>query len=111
MSLDLTLSTPKCNFCGNYEVKFEGNYTYNIAPMWYEMFPDDDGILPIEGMTGLKSQPIIKKAINEMIRKKKFMVTLEPKNGWGSYIGFLDFLNQIYRASLDYPDSIWSADR
>lgn len=111
MSLDLSLITPACNLCGQYETKASFNYTYNVSRMWYAIYPEDEGMVSIEGMTGEDASKKIQAAILEMKRKQKFMETLNPANGWGSYTGFLCFLQEIYNACLDCPECIWMAYR
>lgn len=108
MSLDLWLENPKCSEC---EHVAEHNYTYNVAQMWYEVYPDDTGMVQIEGMTGLEAQEKLLKAINEITTHPEIMKRLEPHNGWGTYEGFLEFLNKLYIASVKYSNRIWRASR
>jgi hypothetical protein len=111
MSLDLELYGTPCKECGHTKQCMSFNYTYNVSHMWYSVFPDDEGMVYIEGFTGKGAVSKLKKAIYEMKDKKKFMKKLEPDNGWGSYEGFLEFLNKLLQASEEFPDSIWRADR
>lgn len=111
MSLDLMISPQGCKHCGRADEKLEFNYTYNVAKMWYEIYPEDDGMVYIDGMTGEEAANKIQKAIWEMKSKKKFMKKLEPDNGWGSYKGFLQFLKQLLEASKECSDGIWRSFR
>ena len=36
---------------------------------------------------------------------------MNPPNGWGSYAGFIDFLEEVLKLSNQYPKSIWSSWR
>lgn len=111
MSLDLTLESIQCKECGHAMVEKSFNYTYNASKMWYEMFPEDEGMVKIEGMTGQEAQPKLLHAIKNMRKNKEVLKLLEPTNGWGSYEGFLSFLRQLYKASQEFPSSVWRADR
>ncbi len=111
MSLDLTITTSPCKECGHIENEHSFNYTYNVSPMWYEIYPEDTGMVQIEGMTGAQALSKLQTSLEVMIKRSKFMKKLSPENGWGSYEGFLDFLRRIRLASEDFPDGIWSAYR
>ena len=111
MSLDLTLSPPKCETCGHDPEGISFNITYNLSPMWYHLYPDDTAMLSIEGQTGLESSVIITLAISAFIRKRKDLIPLNPPNGYGSYDGFLKALSAMRNACEEHPDWIWSADR
>ena len=112
MSLDLMISSDSCKHCGRGgEIAVELNYTYNASPMWYEIYPDDEGMVQIDGMKGRHAAPKIAHAISEMISKKKIMKKLEPDNGWGSYDGFLLFLNKVLEACEEFPNSKWRSFR
>ena len=87
------------------------NYTYNVAEMWYKVFPDDKGMVYIDGMTGDRAFEKINKAFNYLIKNRKDMLKLEPGNGWGSHQGFLYFLMDLMIACMRYPNSVWSSCR
>ena len=55
MSLDLWLQSKECPTCEHKEVTEDRNYTYNVAKMWYEIFPSDQHMVHIDGMTGKES--------------------------------------------------------
>ncbi len=111
MSLDLNISTPPCELCRNIDEPQDFNYTYNVAQMWYTVFPDDDGMVQIEGMTGKEAEKKISIAIDQMMSKETVMKAFEPANGWGTYKGFLKFLLDIRSVCVRNPAGIWSADR
>lgn len=111
MSLDLEILSGGCKHCGRGEVMEHHNYTYNASPMWYAMFPEDESMVPIEGLTGEEADEQIKEAIYQMIDRSEEMKRLEPENGWGSYTGFLQFLERLHDANIEYPNGIWRALR
>lgn len=106
MSLDLGLI---CKVCGNGESDF--NITYNLSGMWYEVFPGDDGMIKIEGMTGKESAPRLKKVLEEARKDPERFKKHEPENGWGSYDGFVNFLGELIEAAEKNPSSVWKAWR
>lgn len=111
MSLDLSIDSPPCEQCGRGEDTLEFNYTYNVSPMWYEIYPEDDGMVFIDGMSGKEAYPKVSKAISEMLSKEKFMKKLNPENGWGDYEGFLEFLHKVADACIKCPNGIWESYR
>lgn len=111
MSLDLEISYPECTHCGRGGPSNSFNYTYNVSPMWYKMFPKANGMVDIDYMTGKQAAKRLNKAISRMQKNEESMRLLEPDNGWGSYTGFLQFLKQLLTASEKCPDGIWRADR
>lgn len=106
MSLDLSLV---CEHCGDSNEDF--NITYNVSPMWYHIYPDDEGMVQIDGMTGKEAAPKLRHAVLEMIRQKDHMLTLEPENEFGNYKEFLKFLQEILYLSEEQPTSVWEAWR
>jgi len=51
------------------------------------------------------------KAVTEMIKHEGILRELEPKNGKGSYEGFLCFLMNVLEACIRHPDGTWEAHR
>lgn len=111
MSLDLEILIGACKHCYRGYPMEHHNITYNVSKMWYEIFPYDDKMVPIEGMTGKEADVIITEAIHQMIDRSDEMKRLQPDNGWGSYIGFLEFLERLHAANVEYPTGIWRACR
>ena len=87
------------------------NYTYNAAGMWYEIFPEDEGMVYIDDMTGLEAIGKIEEAIIAMLEHKDSLRELEPENGWGSYEGFLAFLIAVREGCIRNPNEKWRACR
>lgn len=109
MSLDLYLEH-KCDHCGN-EGHITWNYTYNASPMWYEVYPEDDRMIPIDGMTGEQALPKIEKAVAIMKEDPDRFKKLEPTNGWGSYKDFVLSLEELALACRKHPKAVWSSWR
>lgn len=112
MSLDVYLEKPCCS-CGECsEEVFEANVTHNLAKMAAESGiyghlwrPEEVGvetaanlIEPLtEGLALLRSDP-------ERFKK------LNPSNGWGSYDGFVSWVERYLEACKENPDakvSVW----
>ena len=87
------------------------NYTYNASKMWYACYPDSDGMVDIDGMTGSQAYGYIYACVEYLRAHKEDMLKLEPRNGWGSYDGFLEFLWKLHHASVEHLDLIWRASR
>jgi hypothetical protein len=111
MSLDLSIAPNSCKHCGKGDDTLEFNYTYNVSQMWYEIYPDDEGMVQLDGMTGQEAAPKIQKAIEEMLSKPAKMKKFQPANGWGSYEGFLQFLKDVLEACKECPDGVWRSFR
>lgn len=111
MSLDLSIVTDPCKHCNREREKLSFNYTYNVAPMWYEVYPEDDGMVYIDEMTGEEAYPKIIRAIHRMLAREKDMKKLNPKNGWGDYDGFLKFLRDLADACTKCPSGVWRSWR
>lgn len=111
MSLDLFLTHPPCPTCKHEPERIEFNYTYNVSPMWYAIYPDAKNMVDIDDLTGENAMPIIAHAIVYMVQHKRELEDLNPKNGWGSYAGFLEFLFKINTACEEHPDLVWSSWR
>ena len=85
------------------------NYTYNVADMWYAAIPKK-GIRAHYGMTGEEALKPLTKIYSYMVVNSNELRKLEPKNGWGSFDGALDFVHGLISASLRNKDKIWDGD-
>jgi|SRR6185312_6180222 len=111
MSLDLYMEVPPCPTCGQEPEQVYFNCTYNLAPMWYKIYPDDENFVPIEGLTGRQAEAKIMDALILLEDYKEVFEKLNPINRWGSYDQFVAFLTQVHQACVKYPEVIWHADR
>ena len=111
MGVDLYMRETSCETCGHQREGFSINYTYNVSPMWYKVYPGDKEMVQIDGMIGKKAYKKLLYALKYMEAHKDEMIALEPPNGWGSYHGFLEFINACIEASLEHPKSVWEAWR
>ena len=111
MSLDLSLTHPKCSTCNHEPESLDFNVTYNCSPMWYAIYPGASQLVDIDGMTGAEAEPIIRHAVEEMTRNKPRFSAMNPSNGWGSANGFRKFLTDIMVACIEHPTLVWSSCR
>jgi hypothetical protein len=68
-------------------------------------------MIDIDGMTGKKASRKLLKATELFINKREELEKMNPLNGFGSYDGFLKFIDKLTRASLESPDAIWGSWR
>lgn len=85
------------------------NYTWNVAPMWYDCFPDN-GIREFYGMTGKGSLPVLRKLKQHMIDNAERLREMNPANGWGDFDGALAFVDTLILAALHNPLERWEGD-
>jgi hypothetical protein len=113
MSLDLTLTQPRCDFCRNPEEDVGWfNYTYNLAPVWYRVYPKDEGMIQIEGLTGKESLLKLTTARNFITNNKEDLKKYVRGDGrWGNIDNFIEFLNSLIEQAEEFPNAIWSASR
>lgn len=113
MSLDLDLILPECKHCGrDGENVGDFNYTYNVSPVWYKIYPQDKGMVYIEGMTGEESVQKLTYAINQMeLRKEELRQHVRGSGKWGTVEGFIKFLCEVRACAEKHPQGIWSAGR
>ena len=111
MSLDLYMVIKSCEHCGHVEETESLNMTYNVSPMWREIFPDANEMCDIDNLTGRDSEKILLTAFKVLINNPKVFIELEPANGWGTYNDFMNFIERLYNLSIRYPDGIWKSHR
>lgn len=106
MSLDISLVCAACEHetCSK-------NITYNLSRMWYAVRPDDDRMLPLEGMTGEASLPVLDAALAALLADPARFEALNPANGWGSYAGLVAALGDMRSAAAKAPQGVWRAWR
>lgn len=109
MGLDLWLQSKICKECGTIK-KSESeifSITYNLSPMWHLIFPNDDGMIDIDGMTGKQSLKKLIHARDQLTDKKDKFISLNPDNGWGSYESFLICIKKLIKEAEENPKSVW----
>jgi len=111
MSLDLWMESKECLTCGHIQSTDSLNYTYNVSPMWYSIFPHDKHMVHIDGMTGIESLIKLNHALSELMKDRPRFIMLNPENGWGSYDSFLGFIRNLAILSAANPNFIWQASR
>jgi len=109
------MEAPPCQTCGHRksdydadsdEERLETNYTYNVAPMFREAFglSVDMGIRGLNGMTGVKSEPLLSAALEAMRADPEKYEAMNPANGWGDYHGAMKLLGKLAYWCRLHPD-------
>lgn len=111
MGLDIWMESKRCEECGHSERTGDLNYTYNVTRMWYAIYPDDEGMVWIDELTGKQAEKKLQYAIDELIKYPDEFKKLNPENGWGNYDGFLKFLENLLELSIKNPLGIWKTWR
>lgn len=111
MGLNVSLIEKPCKTCKKHETLFSDGYTYNVSSMWYKIYLYSKCMVDIDGMSGSQASTMLEDAKDKMIDRKDELEKLNPENGWGSYDGFLEFINRVLDASKKYPSAIWYCDR
>jgi hypothetical protein len=79
--------------------------------MWYLIYPGAAGMIHIEGMTGRQSLKILHYALNELLNDPEKFKLLNPENGWGSYQGFINYIERLIELAETNSNWIWEACR
>lgn len=103
MSWDFSLSVGTATAC-----ECDENYTYNVAPMFYEAFrgTEFEGL----GIRGLDEQPApkclaaLEAAIADMEANPEKYSAMNPPNGWGDSDGALRLLKTLATWCRNHPD-------
>lgn len=86
-----------------------GNYTSNVARMWYEALGCS--------LRDLKDRPcreaveVLSAALTDMEGRPEHYRAMTPENGWGSFEGAHDYLLNLLVGCLRFPDAyirIWA---
>lgn len=107
MSLDIYIGLPVDT--GSSEKQwFEAgsfNITHNVSRMW-----DKAGVYEcLYNWHGRKAEELIEplsNAIQDMLIKPREYETLNPKNGWGDFIGAKEFLRKVVDCCSEHPKCI-----
>ena len=114
MSLDILLRSPKCCSCGHSDILYEHlGVTHNLidmakeAEIYYIVWrPEESGI----AFAAELINPI-EKALCDMKKDPGRFKAHNPSNGWGSYDGFIKFLEKYLQACKEHPDAEVFASR
>ncbi len=87
------------------------NYTYNLAPVWYTIYPEDKGMIYIEGLTGRQASYKLIYALHHILLDYSNMKKLNPSNGWGEVSSFAEFILKLIVASNRNSRHKWRACR
>ena len=92
---------------------FDRNITHNLGKMahaagLYEAIwrPEEINI-----SRAIDLIPFLEKGLKNLEKNKIELVKLNPENGWGSYEGLLDFVEEYLENCKMYPDSKISVSR
>ena len=100
MSLDISINAKRIVQI------FEGNITYNLAPMYYKCIDKEKGFEKLNNMSCKDALPIIDTAITDMINNEDEYRKLNPENGCGSYEDLLKQLKEIENCCKNNPDGV-----
>lgn len=114
MSWDFHITSKRCPTCGRWEyfdeapVQHSNNYTSNMWPMLKQAgFHWDD----IEGKPCREAFPLLDNLVKELKSAPEVYRQLNPKNGWGEYDSFLDWLTRMTRWVEKSPDGFIHVSR
>lgn len=110
MGLDIWLEK-KCPTCKHVDQSETFHCTYNLAPMWYAMFPNDKEMVPIDGMTGAESLFTLRLALQKLRDYPEMFIPLNPGNGWGNYEYFMGFISNLIMRAEHNPELVWESWR
>jgi len=111
MSLSLLLKSNECLTCGHFESTESLNYTYNVSPMWYEIYPKQDHMVDVDGLTGKESLSLLECALQMLESSPSKFIAMNPENGWGSYEGFKKYITELILIAKEHPDWVWQSCR
>ena len=123
MSFSVELRPAPCPTCGHQVAWCWDGMTYNLAPMFhlagfYEAMKNETGgtgaareVLLGEGcapharppMTGEELAPLVRQGLDDMIARPEAYRALNPKNGWGTYEGAVEFTRALLAACEKHP--------
>ena len=92
-----------CASCGHSLV--DANYTYNVSPMFYDVFDDEGGLRSLDGMPAAEALPILELAVERLRADPKKYQAMNPSNGWGNYAGATLFLESLAVGCRENPEA------
>ena len=85
----------------HYQAEEVGDMTSNVADMWNNALGCTLGSL--NGWQCSEAEPVLRKGIREMEKRRDAYTALAPENGWGDYDGALDYLRRIAASCVRHP--------
>jgi len=79
----------------NVTVEDCGNYTYNCAEMFIKGNKKGLSLNELNGKSCEEAIEILQEVFDDMSNNVEKYEKLEPKNGWGDWEGFYDFVKDI----------------
>ena len=89
---------------------FSGNCTHNMQPMWKKAGVLD-ALYESHGAMAGTIIVVLTQGEQHMREHKHEFLPLEPSNGWGTYAGAMDFLQNVLQACREHPNAIISISR
>ena len=111
MGLDIWMQSKSCEKCGHQENTEYFHCTYNLWPMWSSIYPEDEKLVDIDGLSGKKSLCKLTHAHTELTNYPDKFIAMNPSNNWGSYDVFLYFIEQLIDECELHPDWVWCSWR
>lgn len=117
MSLDITLKAKdshkeRCDHCDQrydvYESHYEASITHNLGKMASEAGIYEHLWHP-EGLNITRAGDLIEpitKGLQDMKDSPDHYKQFNPKNGWGDYAGFVNWIERYLNALKEYPDAV-----
>jgi len=109
MSLDFYLETPYCAACGRDGTElFWANCTHNLGKMarsadiYTELWHPDEGGYEYAG----DIVAALEEGLRDMKARPKVYKVDNPPNGWGTYDGFIEFVEGVLAACKRNPDAL-----
>lgn len=85
------------------DVGSDHNYTYNVSPMFYALFPQEMGIHWLNNKKGEECISVLEEVIQSFRDRFAEMSKFNPTNKWGNAEGALTFLEGILADCKDHP--------
>ena len=100
MSYDFDLSID--TGAGNRAYAYNASPTFNLSGMFAAAF--EGGIsATLKGKSAAEAAPLIRAALDKMLADPPAFKALNPPNGWGTYEGAIQFLQEFAQACAEHP--------
>jgi len=113
MSLDITLTANHCACCNRYDEVYWCNITHNLGPMarkagLYECLWNckENGYLQAKHIT-----EHLENGLKRLKRAPYYYKKFDAENGWGTYKGFVPFVEALLEACKENPTARIEVDK